>query len=86
VSSLVAFGGMPAKLPAGWLESFLKDEREPVRLFQGGERVVVTSGPLRGLEGIYQVPDGETRAYVLLELLRKPCRGSFLVEALRRVA
>lgn len=34
----------------------------------------IVSGPLRGLEGIYQQPDGELRAMVLIELLNKQHR------------
>jgi transcriptional antiterminator RfaH len=86
VIRLVQFGGVPAKLPEGWVEGFLSRDRKPVRLFDAGQRVLVTDGPFTGLEGIYQLADGETRAIVLFELLEKPCKGTFAVEALRRVA
>lgn len=86
VSRVVQFGGVPAKVPAEWMNAFLSCDRAPVRLFDIGQRVVVTHGPFTGLEGIYQLPDGESRAIVLLQLLGKPCKGTFAVEALRRVA
>jgi transcriptional antiterminator RfaH len=86
VSQVVRFGGVPARMPVRWMDSVLSCDREPVRLFNSGQRVVVTDGPFTGFEGIYQLPDGETRAIVLLELLGKPCNGSFPVEALRRAA
>ena len=86
VSQVVQFGGVPAKVPSEWMNAFLSCDRAPVRLFDTGQRVVVTDGPFAGLEGIYQLPDSETRAIVLLELLGKPCKGTFPVEALRRVA
>jgi len=84
VSRLVEFGGVPAKLPPGWIDAFQHQATAPRKLFEPGQRVVVTQGPFSGLEGIYQMPDGESRAIVLLELLSKPCRGAFPVEALRR--
>ena len=86
VTRIVRFGGVPAKLPSGWADAITSFHREPVRLFAAGQRIVVTNGPFRGLEGIYQLADGEARAIVLLELLGKPCRGCFPVEALRRAA
>jgi len=84
VSRLVEFGGVPAKLPPGWLEEFQCEAKAPRWLFEPGERVVVTQGPFSGLEGIYQMPGGESRAIVLLELLSRPCRGAFPIEALRK--
>lgn len=83
VSWLVAFGGIPAKLPPGWIDVFQRRATAPRRLFEPGQRVAVTQGPFSGLEGIYQMPDGESRAIVLLELLGA-CKGVFPVEALRR--
>jgi transcriptional antiterminator RfaH len=86
VSQVVQFGGVPARLPAEWMAVFLSCSRVPVRLFDAGQRVLVTDGPFAGLEGIYQLPDGESRAVVLLELLGKPCAAKFPVESLKRVA
>jgi len=84
VSRVVEFGGLPARVPADWMNAFLACDRAPVRLFDVGQRVVVTRGPFTGLEGIYQLPHGESRAIVLLELLGKPCLGKLPVGALRR--
>lgn len=87
VSRLVEFGGVPARLPGGWIGTFLACERLPVRrLFAPGERVAVAHGPLAGLEGIFESPDGEARAIVLLELLGRSCRAKVPLEALRRAA
>jgi transcriptional antiterminator RfaH len=85
VSQLVSFGGLPAKLPPGCIDAFQRQATEPKRLFERGQRVSVTRGPFAGVEGIYQMPDGESRAMVLLELLGKPCMGAFAIDALRRV-
>ena len=86
VSQLLRFGGVPAKVPASWMAGFLCSSRAPMRLFEAGQRVVVAAGPFAGFEGIYQMPDGEARAMVLLELLGKPCKATFPMEALRRAA
>ena len=86
VSRVVEFGGLPAKMPADWIEAVLRREIPPVRLFEAGQRVVVACGPFAGIEGVYQLPDGEARAFVLLELLGKSCRAKFPLEALRRAA
>jgi transcriptional antiterminator RfaH len=86
VSQLVQFGGVPAKVPSEWMNAFQSRERIAVPLFDCGQRVVVTAGPFQGVEGIYQLRDGESRAIVLLELLGKPSKGTFPLEALRRVA
>jgi transcription antitermination factor NusG len=65
------------------MSDFLACERAPVRLFDAGQRVVVNQGPFKGFEGVYQLPDSELRATVMLELLGKQCVGKFPVEALR---
>ncbi|HBA65303.1 MAG TPA: transcription/translation regulatory transformer protein RfaH, partial [Methylococcaceae bacterium] len=58
---------------------------EPERLFSEGDKVQIISGPFAGLEGIYQMADGETRAMVLIELLRKPAKGHFEITQLRKI-
>jgi transcriptional antiterminator RfaH len=86
VSRMVTFGGVPAKLPPTWIDVFQRQSIATRSLFEPGQRVVVTRGAFSGLQGIYQMPDGEARAIVLLELLSKPCKGSFPIEALKRAA
>jgi transcriptional antiterminator RfaH len=86
VSRLVTFGGVPAKIPQEWIDAFQRHVIAPKRLFEPGQRVIVTDGPFEGIEGIYQMPDSEARAIVLLELLSRPCKGSFPIEALKRAA
>ncbi len=72
VSKLVSFGNRPAVIHDELIEMLrLMPAREPERLFQPGQSVKFVSGPLRGLEGIYQQPDGEVRALVLVDLLSK---------------
>ena len=75
VSRLVSFGTEPAKVDAGLVELLQARESSvvggAVRLFNPGERVRVTAGPFAGIEGIYQMAEGERRVIVLIELLSK---------------
>ena len=50
-----------------------------------GERVRLTEGPFAGIEGIYQMADGERRAIVLIELLSKQVRVRVAPANLRKV-
>ena len=47
----------------------------PQAIFHTDEPVLITQGPFAGIEGIYQrlaqIPSGEARAFVLIELLSK---------------
>ena len=72
------------RLPEQWLEEFERRGESARRLFEPGQRVTVTEGAFSGLEGIYQMADGQSRAIVLLTLLSKPAKGSFAIQALRR--
>ena len=75
VSKLVSFGNRPAVVADELIEALQQlPEQAPQRLIQPGQQVKIVSGPLRGLEGIYQQPDGELRAMVLIELLNKQHR------------
>lgn len=76
VSRLVSFGVEPAKVDGGLIELLRAQEAlvqtEPERLFKPGERVCLTEAPFAGIEGIYQMADGERRVMVLIEILSKP--------------
>lgn len=72
VSKLVSFGNRPAVIDDELILALQQlPAREPERLFQPGQAVKFVSGPLRGLEGIYEQTDGELRAMVLVDLLSK---------------
>ncbi len=87
VSRLVTFGGRFATLPDACVDA-LQSARETAHesLFKPGERVTIKFGPFAGLEGIYQLSDGEARALVLVELMSQPQKLKFAVEMLRKVA
>jgi transcriptional antiterminator RfaH len=87
VSKLVAFGGRFATLPDACVEALRETQCEiPQRLFHPGERVRIIQGPFSGLEGIYQMPDGEARALVLIELMNQPQKIKLAVETLQKAA
>ena len=89
VSRLVAFGSEPARVDQQLIETLQQrhatTSNQPQKLFNPGERVVITDGPFAGLEAVYQMTDGERRAMVLIELLSKPTRLTVLPAKLRRV-
>jgi transcriptional antiterminator RfaH len=84
VSKLVSFGSQPAKVPPEFI-AFLQEA--PIatieRMFNAGDHVQVASGPFKGLEGQYVAHDGETRAFVLVDLLGQPQKLRMAVESLR---
>lgn len=89
VSRLVTFGSEPAKVDERLIEVLRarKDalSEEPQRLFAEGERVLITDGPFLGIEAIYQMNDGESRAMVLIELLSKPVKLKISPVSLRKI-
>lgn len=89
VSRLVTFGVEPAKASLELIDTLRAEISEThsktVKLFNPGERVQVKHGPFMGLEGIYQMTDGEQRAMVLMVLLSKPCKLAFEPGTLRKL-
>jgi transcriptional antiterminator RfaH len=89
VSRLVRFGVEPAKVEDALIDSLKAYEAcilgEPIRLFAPGERVRVTYGPFAGIEGTYQMADGERRVMVLIELLSKSVALQMLPGSLRKI-
>jgi transcriptional antiterminator RfaH len=88
VSTLVRFGSDPAKADDE-LIALLKSHESarqdaPERLFEQGERVLLTEGPFAGIEGIYQMSDGEQRAMVLIELLGKSASLRIDIKSVRK--
>ncbi len=80
VSRLVSFGNEPTRVE-DWLIEALKshegnERNQPEQLFTPGEKVTITEGAFAGIEGIYQMADGESRVLVLIELLGKPVKMS----------
>jgi transcriptional antiterminator RfaH len=84
VSKLVSFGHQPAKVPPEFI-AFLKEAPAETleRMFAPGDNIQIARGPLKGLEGQYIAHDGETRAFVLVDLLGQPQKLRMAVESLR---
>ena len=90
VSRLVSFGVEPAKVDDHLID-LLRDQElsvqaEPERLFNPGERVVLTDGAFGGLEGLYQMANGDQRVIVLIELLSKSVSLSVSPSILRKAS
>ena len=71
---LVRFGEHHPPIPATVVEVLMGQDasvRESGPLFTSGERVRVEGGPFAGLAAIYDMPKGDDRARVLLEMLGK---------------
>ncbi len=78
VSQLLRFGQSiePVVIPDAIVECLQQRcfEKEPLhKLFQAGELLEITKGPLKGLFGLFQklqtLPNGMTRALLLVEIL-----------------
>ena len=89
VSRLVSFANEPAQVSENLVQGLRSRQAimftNPQRLFNPGDRVVVTEGVFSGIEAVYQMADGERRAMVLIELLTKPVKMSLEPAKLRKV-
>jgi transcriptional antiterminator RfaH len=89
VSRLVTFGTEPAKVEDRLIETLRAHKDvlcgQPLRLFDQGDRVLITEGPFAGIEAVYQMNDGESRAMVLIELLSKPAQLKISPASLRKI-
>jgi len=90
VCRLVSFGVEPAKVDDSLIDH-LKDQAArtqsaPQPLFTPGERVRLTDAPFAGVEGLFQMIDGEQRAMVLIELLSRQVRVPAAPASLRKAS
>ncbi len=89
VSRLVSFGIEPARVDDSLIELLRTQEAvvraKPERLFESGECVRLTAAPFAGVEGIYQMADGERRVMVLIEMLSKTVAVRVAPASLRKV-
>jgi transcriptional antiterminator RfaH len=88
VHRLVMFGPNAAKVSDDLIDILRarqsEGEVQPMRLFNPGEKVVVTQGAFAGIEGVYEMTDGEQRAMVLIELLSRSTRLKVPFSQLRK--
>lgn len=90
VSKLVAFSSEPARVSPELIQLLREQEaalaESPLVQYQTGDIVRIKNGPFKGLEAVYQMDDGESRAMVLIELLHKPTRLGVEVGDLLKVS
>ncbi len=89
VARLVRFGSEPARVSDELIAALREREAqtsEAKRLFQSGQLVRMTEGPFAGVEGIFQMADGQLRAMVLIEMLSRPVAVSVNPAALKALA
>lgn len=90
VGRMVCFGAEPAKVDSDLIQQLRVLEAQaksaPQKLFVPGEKVRMTEGAWAGVEGVYQITDGEQRALVLIEILSKPVIARVSPIGLRKVA
>ena len=89
VSRLVTFGDEPARIESSVLDLLkqqaIQVQMMPEKIYASGERVRITQGAFAGIEAIFEMDDGESRAMVLIEMLTKPTRLKLPVADLAKV-
>src|SRR5699024_8054313 len=89
VNGFVRFGGMPATVPNEVMTTILALEQNSENqhiaqpTFSAGEKVTITEGPFAGLQAIYNMPKGEERCLIFLDMLGKQQRIVIEETALR---
>lgn len=88
---ILDFGGRPAVVPDAAIEVIAEGLREieaagglPPHPFKPGDQVVIDSGPLAGLRGVFQGPMGPAeRVRILIRFLGETNKAEVPVETLR---
>lgn len=85
VTRLVSFGADAALVPDALIERLRAQEQAAgvLPVFREGEAVRIGAGSFSGIEGVFLMQDGESRAIVLIELLQQPARLQVELAALR---
>ena len=77
VNRLVTFGAQMPKISEDLiytLKNYSQHENQAKDYFTQGEKVLVTSGPFKGIEAVFQMKDGQDRVFVLIDILSKSSR------------
>lgn len=82
VQNFVSFGGSVAKVPLALisdLESRIENSEKNVisRLPKKGDNLLVMRGSFKGLNVIFNQPDGDQRAIVLMKIMNQEIKASF---------
>jgi transcription antitermination factor NusG len=91
VFSIVTASGRPAKIPANEIEGVRQLIQSPLQIephpfLQCGDRVIVTSGPLEGLEGILVRKKNAFRLVISVEMLGRSAAVEIDAVNLQRIA
>ncbi len=92
ISSVVGHGAHWQTVPAELIDDLMRhedcDEQREVMncLPKCGDPVIIKSGSFKGLQAIYQEPDGTQRAILLLNMLHQDIRKSFDNSEFNRIA
>jgi transcriptional antiterminator RfaH len=88
VSHLVTFGSEPARIDVTFIQLLQQHaqniEMRPDKIFQAGDRILINEGPFSGIEAIFEIDDGESRAMVLIDLLSKSTRLKIPIASLSK--
>lgn len=84
VAGMVRFGQAYAVVSDEVMDA-VRERTQDVKktLFKAGDSIQVVSGPLLGLEGVFDIADGEQRSFILLEFMQKQQRVSVSTADLR---
>jgi transcriptional antiterminator RfaH len=93
IAGLVCHGDRPTPVPEGIVEAIQarEDDKGVVALpaaplFDKGDRVHITEGALRGLNGLFEGATDEERVIILLDLLGRQVRVRVPLETVQAVA
>lgn len=86
VAGMVRFGETYASISNTVIEA-IRERTHTMRrpLYQAGDAVQIVAGPLLGLEGVFNIADGEERSFVLLEFMQKQQSVSIATTDLRKM-
>jgi transcriptional antiterminator RfaH len=88
VRQLVRFGPEPTRVGDDLISALRVQAAEfsvaPRPILHPGDPVSLTKTPLAGLDGIFQMTDGECRAMVLLQILSRPVRVAVPYSSLKK--
>lgn len=87
VAGMVRFGQTYASISNSVIEA-IRERTQAIKkaLYKAGDSVQIVSGPLLGLEGVFELADGEQRSFVLLEFMQKQQSVSVLTTDLRQMS
>jgi transcription antitermination factor NusG len=90
IHSILTFGGVPAIVPPGQIAALRRVVEDPAQArpheyLQTGDRVMVISGSLQGVEGILVRTKGSYRLVVSVEMLGRSAAVEIDVTCVRRI-